>query len=307
MEHVWIGASVLAAAFQAFRFAALKELNRHVTVTVATFVRSLFGLPFGIAYLMGALAMTGQSLPSPNLRLVGCAALVAVWQFMATSLLVRIFQLGNFAVGMMLSKTDVIATAIIGSVLFSEAISAWGWIAIVVTILGVMLASAGRLTAAAWAARDGSAMSLVFGPSARLGLLAGVINAGSYLVLREAILAVDPALGALVRSAYAAVMMLVMAVLLVGAWLLLTEREGLRRLLSHPWLCLFVGFTSVGGTVAWFLASALTNASYVAAVAQVQIVFALILSRYWFRETIRPLEIAGIVAILMGVLLFRLV
>jgi drug/metabolite transporter (DMT)-like permease len=307
MEHLWIGASVLAAAFQAVRFAALKELNRYVTVTVATFVRSLFGLPFCVAYLMAALAYTGQTLPPPNLQLVACAALVGVWQFMATSLLVRVFQLGNFAVGMMLAKTDVIATAIIGSVLFSEAISAWGWLAILVTICGVMLASAGRLTAASWAARDGSAMSLIFGPAARLGLLAGIINAGSYLVLREAILAVDPAVGPLVRSAYAAVIMLVMAVLLVGGWLLLTEREVLRRLSAHPWLCAFVGFTSVGGTVAWFLASALTNASYVAAVAQVQIVFALVLSRYWFRETIRPLEMAGIVAILTGVLLFRFV
>lgn len=307
MEHVWIGASVLAAVFQAFRFAALKELNRHVTVTVTTFVRSLFGLPFGVAYLLAALTMTGQSLPPLNVRLVGCAALVAVWQFVATSLLVRIFQLGNFAVGMMLSKTDVIATAIIGSILFSEAISAWGWVAILVTIGGVMLASVGRLTVAAWTARDGSAMSLIFGPAARLGLLAGIINAGSYLVLREAILSVDPAVGPLVRSAYAAVMMLVMAVLLVGGWLVLMERDVLRRLFDHTGLCLFVGFTSVGGTAAWFLASALTNASYVAAVAQVQIVFALVLSRYWFREVIRPLEIAGIVAILIGVLLFRLV
>ena len=58
--------------------------------------------------------------------------------------------------------------------------------------------------------------------------------------------------------------------------------------------------------VLWYLASALTNASYVAAVAQVQIVFVLIISRFWFREQIRPLELAGIAVILAGVLLFRL-
>ena len=38
-----------------------------------------------------------------------------------------------------------------------------------------------------------------------------------------------------------------------------------------------------------------------------QIVFSLLLSRYWFKETIRPMELVGIATILVGVLMFRLV
>jgi drug/metabolite transporter (DMT)-like permease len=39
-------------------------------------------------------------------------------------------------------------TAIIGSLLFSEAISPLGWLAIILTVLGVILISAGRARAA---------------------------------------------------------------------------------------------------------------------------------------------------------------
>ena len=39
----------------------------------------------------------------------------------------------------------------------------------------------------------------------------------------------------------------------------------------------------------------------------VQIVFALLISRYWFRESIRAIELAGIGLSLVGVLMFRLV
>ena len=61
------------------------------------------------------------------------------------------------------------------------------------------------------------------------------------------------------------------------------------------------------GTIMWYLATVSSNASYVAAVAQVQVVFSLALSRYWFNERIRPVELAGIGTILAGVLMFRLV
>jgi drug/metabolite transporter (DMT)-like permease len=307
MEYFWILASILAALFQAIRLAALKELNRHVSVPVATYVRVLFGLPVLLAYTAALLWTTGASLPPVTPRFLIFSALTALGQYAGTALIVRLFQLGNFAVGTMLAKADVVVTAIVGSILFSEAITAGGWVAIVVTVAGVLLASAGRFPASAWRSGGESLAVMLFGPPTRIGLLIGAVNAASYLMLREAILDLDPAASPLVRSAYAATMMLVMALFLVGGWLIATDRPGLRRLASHIPLCLFVGVMSAIGTLFWFLASALTNASYVAAVAQIQIVFALAISRWWFREAIRPLELAGIATILAGIVLFRFV
>jgi drug/metabolite transporter (DMT)-like permease len=222
-----------------------------------------------------------------------------------TLLVVKLFRLGNFAVGLMLTRADVILTAIIGSVLFSEAINAWGWLAIGITVAGVLAASAGRMAPSAWSARGAGVVGILLGPATRIGMASALCAAISYLVLREAILAIDPSLGPAVRSAAAGAGMTLVSFVLVGLWLAATDLEGLLRIRRWPGLCLLAGFASAAGTICWFLAAALTNVSYVAAVTQVQIVFALLFSRYWFRETIRPLELAGIALIVTGVLMFR--
>jgi drug/metabolite transporter (DMT)-like permease len=70
---------------------------------------------------------------------------------------------------------------------------------------------------------------------------------------------------------------------------------------------MFIGVTSTLGSIAWFTAFALQNASYVRAVGQVEVVFTLLISVLYFRERINPLELAGIAATVAGVLLFRLI
>lgn len=306
MEHLWIVAALSAAFFQSLRHAALKELNRHLSATVTTYVRMLFGLPMLALYLVAVMHWTDRALPALSPRFWFFCGITAVTQVVMTLLMVHLFRLGNLAVGVMLTKADVILTALIGSALFSERISGIGWIAIFLTLSGMVTASAGRLPATAWSKGDTSIADLLLGPAARLGLLAALTAAISYLALREAILDVDAAAGPLMRSALAGVAMTFLSFVLVGVWLLVTERAELARLRHWPGLCLFLGFVSAAGTIGWFTASALTNASYVAAVAHVQIVFVMLISRYWFKETIRPLEYVGIALILTGIVVFRL-
>lgn len=306
MQHLWIVASLAAAFFQALRYAALKELNRYVSASVATYMRMLFGLPILSLYLFAVLQAQGVSLPKTNLVFwIGCS-LTAFLQFGMTILLVWLFQHGNFAVGVMIQRADVILTAIIGSLLFSEVISGVGWMAIALTVVGVLSASAARMAPSAWGQGRGLS-NILLGPPMRLGLTSALFAAISYLALREAILSLDPAAGPLANSATAVVATTLVSFVFIGAWLMIRDRHEFARVKDCPWLALLVGLSSAAGSVGWFTASALANASYVAAVAQVQIVFALLISRYWFKETIRPLEILGIVLILGGVMLFRAV
>ncbi|MBS0241685.1 MAG: DMT family transporter [Proteobacteria bacterium] len=307
MAHLWFFASLGAAFFQSLRYATLKELNKHLSASVTTYVRMLFGLPFLAAYLWAVLGWTGEALPASNVRFWAYAGLTAILQYVMTLLAVQLFRIGNFAVGVMLTRVDVILTAILGSLFFSERITTGGWAAILLTVAGVLTASAGRMSAQAWGQSEVRLIDVLFGPATRLGLSSATLAAISYLALRESILSLDATAHPMVRSAYASVAMTVQSFVLIGLWLFFTERRELGRLGERIWLTLVTGFISAAGTIAWFTASALTNAAYVAAVAQVQIVFALIISRYWFRETIRPLEIAGIGLIVAGVLMFRLV
>jgi len=302
MDSIWIWASVSAAFFQALRYAGLKVLNQRLSTQVTTYVRILFTLPILIVYLAGVLWWTGEPLPALGWRLVLYCAAAAVAQFIGTVLVVRLFQLGNFAVATLIVKADVIMTALIGTAFFSEAITPIGWVAIVVTMLGVGVISSGRAPAvidAPTSTRSAAAPAL-------LGLSSALIYSLSYLCLREGIFAIDPAVSTLLRAAYAVLVMAVLSALIAGAYLLVREPRELARMFNFPKLCWFIGTTSAFGSIGWFIATALTNASYVAAVAQVQIVFALLLSFFYFGERIRALEIAGIAIIVAGLALFRM-
>ncbi|MEL7303725.1 MAG: EamA family transporter, partial [Pseudomonadota bacterium] len=69
----------------------------------------------------------------------------------------------------------------------------------------------------------------------------------------------------------------------------------------------FIGVTSALGSIAWFVAFAIQNASYVRAVGQIEVVFTLLISWLYFREKLTPIELGGIAVTVLGVLMFRLV
>jgi drug/metabolite transporter (DMT)-like permease len=305
MSNLWIWATVGAAFFQALRYAGLKTLNQSLSTGVTTYVRVFFTLPLLILYLVGVLWWTGETFPPIGREFLAYSAASSVAQFTGTLLVVRLFQLGNFAIATLIIKADVIMTALIGTAFFSERITPVGWLAILVTIIGVIVTSLGRAPLSADALGGARASFLTRAAPTLIGLTSALIYSLSYLFLREAILVADPLSGPFVRSALAAVAMTGISVALVGVFLLATQPRELLRMFEFQKLCWFIGAASAIASTGWFMASALTNASYVAAVAQVQVVFTLLLSYFYFGERIRPAEIAGIAVIVAGLILFR--
>jgi drug/metabolite transporter (DMT)-like permease len=305
MSNLWIWASVGAAFFQALRYAAMKVLNQHLSTGVTSYVRILFTVPFLSGYLLAVLHWTGQPLPAFGGLFLGYSAAAAIAQFVGTVLVVRMFQLGNFAIATLIIKADVIMTALIGTAFFSERITPMGWLAILVTIAGVVVTSLGRQPSAVKGLGAGLASLFTQSKSTLIGLAAALGYALSYLFLREAILVLDPAVPPVLRAALAGLGMAGTSSILLGIFLLVTQPRELARMLKFPKACWLIGFLSSFGTIGWFLASALANASYVAAAAQVQVAFTLLLSYFYFGERIRRAEIAGIVIMVAGLILFR--
>lgn len=303
MELLWIPISAFAALMQAVRTAAQKALNARLSTWMTTYVRSLFGLPFMLVYLWAMVRLEGIAAPAFDAEYLGFCAAAAVTQVTATFLLIQLFRLSNFAIGTMLSKTDVMQTAIIGSLLFSEAISAVGWVAIILTVLGVVLISGGRARGAL--PGQGGIVRALVSPATLIGLLTGLLFSLSYLFLREASLVMEVGSRPW-RAAWTMVLVTSFQVVGLGLWLLATQAREFARLPGLLRPCLFIGLTSAMGSVGWFTAMALQNASYVKAVGQVEVVFTVLISTLYFRERISAVEFVGMAVIVLGVLLFIL-
>jgi len=238
---------------------------------------------------------TGQPFPEIHATFLLYALGASIAQVAGTVLLIKLFTLRNFAVGTTLPKTDTMMTAIIGSLLFSEVISGAGWIAIALTLAGVLLLTAARTGLKAFTAWKPT----LIGIGTALGFCF------SYLFLREASLSLGTG-DFLIRAACTVVAVVGLQAVFLGGWLLYREPEGLKAMFPDWRLCGFIGVTSALGSICWFTAMTLQNASYVRSVGQVEAIFALLISTFYFKERVNKAELGGIAVIVAGVLLFLL-
>ncbi|MEM9240210.1 MAG: EamA family transporter, partial [Pseudomonadota bacterium] len=77
------------------------------------------------------------------------------------------------------------------------------------------------------------------------------------------------------------------------AWLMAREPGQVRRVWAARGTAVWIGVTSMAGSVAWFTAFTLQNAAYVFAVGQVEVIFSIIASVLFFKERIAGREFLG--------------
>ena len=124
--------TLLAALMRSVRTAGQKKLTSHLSPMATTMLRYLFGAPFALIYSL--LVFTGDlsqglSVSFSNPSFLVYALLASITQIAATVCLVKVLALRNFAVGTVLSKTEVIQAAVFGAIFFSAGISLLGWFA----------------------------------------------------------------------------------------------------------------------------------------------------------------------------------
>lgn len=318
MDYLWIIISIFAALMQAVRTAAQKTLNQRMSNLGTTYVRSVFGLPFMLAFLAYVITQFGGAWPKWRVDYLLLTAGGAAAQIFATMALIYMFKLRNFAIGTMLTKVDILMTAVIGTALFSETLSFNGVISLLVVVAGVLLMTVGRMGIGALAG-DGkgeSFTSQLFGKSTQVAFLCALLFTFSYLFLREALLIIEPADGYVLpegvgamfwRGAWTVVVATLMQIVVVGAYLWFTERKVFREMYASAKIGTFIGTTSAMGSIGWYTAFAMQNASYVRAVGQIEVVFTLLIAWFYFRERLTLLELAGIALTVAGILMFRLV
>ena len=289
--EIWIYFTLLAALMQAIRTAGQKQLTQHLNAMATTGVRYIYALPFAWLYLWWMLDYRQLSMPALNTTFIQYAMIACVMQIIGTVCLVAAFKYRNFAVATSLAKTEAIQVAVLGALLFSASLTALGWISVVIGVIGVLLVSKVKFTY----------KDVFQNPGAGFGLAAGLGLAVTTLLIRQSSLALNTDL--LLSAAVTLTFMITVQTLFSVVYVYLQDKQQIQVMFKQWRLCLFVGVTSVLGSIGWFTAASFQNAAYVKALGQVEFFITLFITYRIFKEKISAVEYVGMALIVASVLI----
>ena len=299
MPDLWIIVTLLAAAFQTVRFMLQKVLaTATLSPAGATFSRFIYSAPFIAALLALYMTLTQASLPALDARFWGFGLLGGTTQILATVCVVALFKARNFAVGITFKKTEVIKTVLVGVLLLGELVSWGGFAAIALGLVGLLLLSGGKEA-------SGFHLSDLRNRAAGLGIASGILFAFSAVSYRGATLSLatdDP----LLRAGVTLMAVVLMQTLIMAVWLYFRESGEMARVWRARRVALWIGLTSMGGSLCWFIAFTLQNAAYVKALGQIELILSVLASTLFFREKITAREACGIAVLVVSILLLIL-
>lgn len=293
--ETWVIATVLAAGFQTARFMLQKQLSMGALSTAgATFARFIYSSPLVLLLVAVYLALRGVPMPALSGLFWVYALAGGLGQILATICVVALFRERNFAVGITFKNTEVVLTAFAGLVVLGEGVTPAGLAAILLGLVGVLvLSGTPGLTGNLW--------RRIASRAAGLGLLAGALFAVSSVAYRGASLELasdDPFLRAMVTlAAVTASQTIAMTV-----WLRWREPGQIEAVIRVWRRAVWIGLTSMAGSLCWFTAFTLQNVAYVKAVGQVELIFSLAASILFFNERFTRREAVGIALISVSVL-----
>ncbi|MEM7731953.1 MAG: EamA/RhaT family transporter [Pseudomonadota bacterium] len=285
--ETWILIAIAAAAFQTLRFMLQKSLSMGpLSAGGATAARFFYGAPFACLLITAYLAWRGVGFPALSGMFWAYASIGGLAQILATLFVVLIFAERNFAVGITFKKTEVIQTAIVGFAVLGDRVSLLGFLAILIGLLGVLvLSDPPKSGMHGWRRFTNRA--------AGLGLASGAFFAVSAVGYRGAVLEIGVS-DAFLRGMLTVAVVTVMQSAAMAVWLGVREPGEIGRIWAARRAAVWIGVTSMAGSVGWFTAFALQNAAYVFAVGQVEVIFSLLASVLFFKERVAAREMLGI-------------
>lgn len=282
---------------QAIRTAGQKTLSGHLNAMGTTLVRFLFGLPFVWLYLAFMAAQQPSEPPIQSLinsSFIQSAVLASLAQILGTAFVIMAFRYQNFAVATSLVKTEAVLTAIVSVIAFDAVLSGLGWFSVIVGVFGVLVLSKA----------ERNLKNLLSSPASLFGILAGLGFALATLWIREASLTLNT--NPLFAASITLACMVSLQTGLVAIYVLFQDKHQFIKIAKQWKLSLFVGLTSMLGSVGWFTAASLQEAAYVKALGQVEFFFTLVITLKLFKEQIALRDYIGMLLIILSVIVLIL-
>ncbi len=288
---IWILFTLMAAFMQAWRNAFQKQLSSSVDVYGVTLARFIFAVPFATAYL----TWMYQSHPVTqvvhfNSKFIFYIIIAAISQIAATVLMVQLFKQKNYAIGVGLAKSEAILAAIIAVIFLAEPLSLYAWCGVVLGGLAVFLLSKGsKQTQLSWS-------------TLCIGLGSGLCFAITSILVREATLQLQM-LPYLHRAAWVLFWVISLQCISMLVYLSLFSRHTLTAMFKRVGLTFKVSLCSFLASLGWFSAMSLQSVAIVKTLGQVEILFSLLISVFFFKEKLAAKDHLGLFLVVVAALL----
>jgi uncharacterized membrane protein len=286
---MWLGLALAAALFQVLRNTAMKRLGHALDEYINVWGRFTFLLPFA---LFGCV-LGGFPVIKPGF--VGWCALFGVSQTLSTLALSKALKLAEISLVTALWKVSLLVLLGMAWVTIGEHPTALGVAGVLLSATGVYLLNVNRARVGFW-----QPLTVLFTDRGqRYTLLAALFYAPSVITIKQAIVASNASMGTLGGYLAASVIMTPIA--------LRTSARHFAQLPRHWKEFVALGLFAALTTISQGQAYTLTLSSYVEAVKQIEILFAMAIGVLAFGEAQRVRESAlGAVVMLIGMSLLAL-
>ena len=292
----WVLITAIASLSQTLRSVFQKNIIEDVGVLASAYSRFIFALPF-VALLAVFFLDIEELLILNNLSVKTWFFLVAasICQILFTIILIKLFTLRSFAIGVAFSKTEVIQTTLLEIVIIGFILTSHVLLAIIIGFIGMLFMSKQKLI-------GNVGHSRLFLQQVILGVSCGIFLGLSSVLYKVALdsVAID-----LIYKKVIVLSFLALAIqsVIFGAYIVIAdEKKKLDKLFNIWKKGLPVGFFGCSATFCWFYAFSLVDATLVRAVGQLEIVFSVLMSYIFYKERITGSELIGMSLITISIL-----
>jgi drug/metabolite transporter (DMT)-like permease len=286
---MWFALALVAALCQVLRNTVMKRLGHSLDEYINVWGRFTFLLPFA------ALFVLWKGVPPIKPGFVLACVTFGVCQTISTMALSKALKLGEISMVTALWKVSLLILVVLGYFTLKETPSALGVLGILISMTGVYLLNVNRAHIAWWAP-----LAILFTDRGlRYTLLAACFFAPSVVTIKWAMTLSDPYMGTL--GGYIAASLIVTPIVLV------TSRRHFADVPRYWKAFVSFGLFAALTTISQGTAYLLTLSSYVEAVKQVEILFAMGIGVVMFGERQKVRDIVpGALVMLAGVVLLSL-
>ena len=296
---MWIIITLIATISQTLRNAFSKKISKTVSAEAVSLARFLYALPVTIAVYFIAKNIWGEVDISSN-SFFYFIFLFAIFQALATFFFAALFNYKNFAVSVTFIKTEIIFVAILGILFLNEQIAPLGWIGMLISFLGLILA-----TFAKSKIKLNNFKKAFQGGGVYLGLLSALSFSIAVVLIKHAMSFLETDI-LIMKSIFALLITLIIQVSFMLPITYLKNKNSLVAIIKNPLFPFLSGLTSSFASIFWFWAYSLTNVAYVKVVGQVEFILSILISVFLFKEKIYKNEYIGMALIILGVIILIL-